>query len=355
MNEAPVITSNGGGATANVSVAENSAAVTTVVATDVDGPSLAYSIAGGSDAAKIPDRCVDRRTVLHHGAGLRSAERCRPQQQLHRAGPRLRRQPVRRSGHHGHGHERERVPPTVHWTASVDVGSASARLAAVRDRRLQCRRHQRSCLVQRDDRRPRHLEARERPVGRQRRCRAHIRPATSRPASATSITTAPATCSGSIRRHGDVELWKISNGQWAGSVDIGTHPAGYQPARRRRLQRRRHQRRALVQPDHRRGRHLEDLERPVGRQRRHRHASGRLPARARRRLQRRRHQRHRLVQSVDRRRRHLEDRRTASGRAASMSARIRRAGSRSARPTSTATAPATSPGTIRRPTTSTSG
>ena len=27
----------------------------------------------------------------------------------------------------------------------------------------------------------------------------------------------------------DVDLWKISNGQWAGSVNIGTHPAGYQP------------------------------------------------------------------------------------------------------------------------------
>jgi hypothetical protein len=28
----------------------------------------------------------------------------------------------------------------------------------------------------------------------------------------------------------DVDLWKISNGQWSGSVDIGTHPAGYTPA-----------------------------------------------------------------------------------------------------------------------------
>ena len=28
----------------------------------------------------------------------------------------------------------------------------------------------------------------------------------------------------------DVDLWKISNGQWAGSVSIGPHPAGWQPA-----------------------------------------------------------------------------------------------------------------------------
>jgi serralysin len=27
----------------------------------------------------------------------------------------------------------------------------------------------------------------------------------------------------------DLDLWKISGGKWAGSVDIGTHPAGYQP------------------------------------------------------------------------------------------------------------------------------
>ena len=37
-------------------------------------------------------------------------------------------------------------------------------------------------------------------------------------------------CSGSIPTTRDVDLWKISNGQWAGSVNIGTHPAGYQPS-----------------------------------------------------------------------------------------------------------------------------
>ncbi|WP_367848130.1 cadherin domain-containing protein [Rhodoferax sp. WC2427] len=52
-DNAPVITSNGGGATASVSIAENSTAVTTVTATDVDGPSLSYSIVGGVDAARF--------------------------------------------------------------------------------------------------------------------------------------------------------------------------------------------------------------------------------------------------------------------------------------------------------------
>ncbi|WP_296352133.1 cadherin domain-containing protein, partial [Ramlibacter sp.] len=51
VNEAPVITSNGGGGSAGTSIAENTTAVTTVMATDVDGNSLTYSIAGGTDSA----------------------------------------------------------------------------------------------------------------------------------------------------------------------------------------------------------------------------------------------------------------------------------------------------------------
>ena len=54
----PVITSNGGGATAAVNVAENTTAVTTVTATDADLPAqtLTYSIVGGADAARVRDR-----------------------------------------------------------------------------------------------------------------------------------------------------------------------------------------------------------------------------------------------------------------------------------------------------------
>ena len=55
-NEAPVITSNGGGAAASINVAENNTAVTTVTATDVDaGQTLTYSISGGADAAKFAE------------------------------------------------------------------------------------------------------------------------------------------------------------------------------------------------------------------------------------------------------------------------------------------------------------
>ena len=49
----PVITSNGGGASASINVAENATAVTTVTATDADLPAqtLTYAISGGADQA----------------------------------------------------------------------------------------------------------------------------------------------------------------------------------------------------------------------------------------------------------------------------------------------------------------
>jgi Ca2+-binding RTX toxin-like protein len=53
-NRAPVITSNGGGDTASVAVAENVAAVTTVTATDpVAAAVLVYSLAGGADQGQF--------------------------------------------------------------------------------------------------------------------------------------------------------------------------------------------------------------------------------------------------------------------------------------------------------------
>ncbi len=52
QNEAPVITSNGGGAVAAVNVSENTTAVTTIASTDVDaGATRTFSISGGADAA----------------------------------------------------------------------------------------------------------------------------------------------------------------------------------------------------------------------------------------------------------------------------------------------------------------
>ena len=50
-NENPVITSNGGGANASVSIPENTTAVTTVTATDPENGAVTFSITGGADAA----------------------------------------------------------------------------------------------------------------------------------------------------------------------------------------------------------------------------------------------------------------------------------------------------------------
>lgn len=50
LNDAPTITSNGGGASAAISVDENQTAVTTVTATDENGDDISFSISGGADA-----------------------------------------------------------------------------------------------------------------------------------------------------------------------------------------------------------------------------------------------------------------------------------------------------------------
>jgi len=52
VNEAPVITSNGGGNNATISVDENSTLVTTVTAVDPEGAAT-YAITGGADAARF--------------------------------------------------------------------------------------------------------------------------------------------------------------------------------------------------------------------------------------------------------------------------------------------------------------
>ncbi|MGL4727717.1 MAG: cadherin repeat domain-containing protein, partial [Bosea sp. (in: a-proteobacteria)] len=53
-NDAPDITSNGGGLTATIGIVENTTAVTTITATDQDvAPTITYSITGGADFAKF--------------------------------------------------------------------------------------------------------------------------------------------------------------------------------------------------------------------------------------------------------------------------------------------------------------
>ena len=53
VNDAPIITSNGGGGTASVVTAETLIAVTTITAGDMDSAVLTYGIVGGADAARF--------------------------------------------------------------------------------------------------------------------------------------------------------------------------------------------------------------------------------------------------------------------------------------------------------------
>ena len=52
-DNAPVITSGGGGGTASVNAAENQTAVTTVTSTDADSDTVTYGLTGGADQAKF--------------------------------------------------------------------------------------------------------------------------------------------------------------------------------------------------------------------------------------------------------------------------------------------------------------
>ena len=53
INLAPVISFGGGGAAAAVSVAENTTGIATILAADLDDPSMTFALAGGADAARF--------------------------------------------------------------------------------------------------------------------------------------------------------------------------------------------------------------------------------------------------------------------------------------------------------------
>ena len=112
QNEVPTITSNGGGDTAAVSIAENTMAVTTVTATDPDvGTDLDLFEIGRGGCRPVHDQCDHGRAHLRDGPELRGSDRLRCQQRLrrHRAGLGRQRRD-RHSSHCGHGDQPERGP-----------------------------------------------------------------------------------------------------------------------------------------------------------------------------------------------------------------------------------------------------
>ena len=114
-DNAPVISSNGGGATAAVNVAENGTAVTTVTATDADaGATLTYSIVGGADAAKFTVNATTGVLQFISAPDFEAPNRRRRQQRLRRPGAGVGWHQHRRPGHRGHRHRRQRQYPGHH-------------------------------------------------------------------------------------------------------------------------------------------------------------------------------------------------------------------------------------------------
>ena len=180
VNDAPVITSNGGGDTASVSINENTTAVTTVVAGDPDSGSLSYSIAGGADAGKFQ---------INASSGALSFIAA-PNFEIPGDSDHNNSYLVQVRASDGTLTDTQTITvavanvsdplPTVHWMASVPIGPHPAGWS---------------------------------PSG-----------------IADFNNDGTSDLAWYNASNGDLEIWKLANGQWAGSTDIGSHPAGWQPA-----------------------------------------------------------------------------------------------------------------------------
>ena len=173
----PVITSNGGGATASISFPENGTAVTTVSATE-PGTTLAYSIAGGADAASFNINSTSGALTFKTAPNFEA-----PADSDHNNSYIVQ---VRASdGSHTDDQTitvnvtdvPEITPAQAHWMKSVNIG-------------------------------------------------AH--PAGWLPSGFGDVNAdGTSDVFWYNASTGGAESWKIQSGQWAGSVGLGTHPAGY--------------------------------------------------------------------------------------------------------------------------------
>jgi len=179
VNDAPIIVSDGGGDTAAVSIPENTIAVTTVAATDIDSPTITYSIVGGSDAASFhidgatgalsfiaaPDFEIlgDSDHNNTYVVQVRASDDALSDEQLITVSVT----------------DVNDTVPKVHWASSIDVGAHPAGWS---------------------------------PAG----IGDFNHDATSDLAWLNPTT-------------GDVDIWELANGKWSASSDVGPHPAGYQP------------------------------------------------------------------------------------------------------------------------------
>jgi Ca2+-binding RTX toxin-like protein len=174
-NDAPAITSNGGGDTASVSIPENTTAVTTVIASDPDS-GLTYSIVGGSDAAKFQINASSGALSFiaapdfdlpgdadHNNAYIVQVQAS--------DGPAIDTQTITVSVNN--------AADLVRWTKTIELSPHPAGWVATGTGDF------------------------------------------NGDATSDIVWYNSAT--------GNIDIWKLSDGQWAGSANVGSHPAGYQP------------------------------------------------------------------------------------------------------------------------------
>jgi hypothetical protein len=228
VNDPPVITSDGGGDTATVSVLERTTAVTTVVAPDPDGPSVTYSIVGGVDAAKfqidgatgalsfVTAPNFDIPTDTDHNNSylvqVRASDGSLSDDQSITV----------------QVTDNPAVTSTVHWVRSVDIVPHPAGWVpqgngdfngdgTIDDAWYNASTNNIDIWTLSNGAWAASSNVGSHPAGYQ-------------PVGFGDYNgdhTSDVLWYNPTTR--DVDLWKVSNGQWAGSVDIGTHPAGSTP------------------------------------------------------------------------------------------------------------------------------
>ena len=119
----------------------------------------------------------------------------------------------------------ETIGGTPHWMKNVFNPAHPAGWLPAPDRRLQRRRNERYCLVQCLNRQGGYLEAPRTAHGSAAPMSDRTRPAINWSGAVISTATASAILIWFDPTTRDLDLWKITDGHWAGSVDIGI-PSG---------------------------------------------------------------------------------------------------------------------------------
>ena len=226
-NEAPVISSNGGGNGAGVSIAENTTAITTVTAADPDaGTTLTYSISGGADASQFQINSATGALFFMSAPNFEQ-----PADADHNNSYLV---TVRASD--GSLFDDQAIAVNVsniseppRWLASVDIGPHPVGWVPVSTGDYN---NDATSDVLWFNAANLNVDLWKIANGQW----AGSQDIGSHPASWQPSATGDFDGDGTNDvlwynpSTGNVDIWKIANGQWAGSVDVGPHPLGWQPA-----------------------------------------------------------------------------------------------------------------------------